>query len=125
MNGYQQENVFETEQPETYWCQLWWYAVGHSNLTIQVNKQSSVFYLHFSGVKYLSLPQLWEDANFKIAPLEACVEIIQAVSQFNVDHFLSIFPPQEFPWKLYTVDHPKTSIKIVALTASKTDTQEG
>lgn len=43
-------------QPEKAWCQIYSYIVGHSTLYIKISNNEIVFYVIFSGVKYIEGP---------------------------------------------------------------------
>lgn len=64
---------------EKYWCQIYHYNLGHSELSIHLVYETENYYLHFSGVRYFCGPMIWQGANFQLASAEQCLELVRRI----------------------------------------------
>lgn len=117
-------NILHLRHPARYRCQLWQYHSRLSRLYLRVfqdQQDAPAFFLLFTDVGYLDCPVTWEGADFRIAPAQDCLAqlleaglIGEAVLQFP-DAYASITDHA----RLYIVDRPRHSIRIIANSASR------
>ena len=62
------ENVFNLDDPSSYYCRVFRYHISHSGLCIQLIREGhDNLYLDFAGVQYFEFPQFWKGANFALS----------------------------------------------------------
>ena len=114
-------NVFSFENPDAIDCTVWQYAVGHSEMRIQLfdNSKGLIYYLDFIMVHYFSGPLKWHGANFKLHSWNDSLPLMKELGQLpDLEK-----APEEIKkmmigsaFKLHTISaiHPKVEIKILS-----------
>ena len=60
------DNILGLEAPSEYYCSVWGYVIGHSQMLVEVHPVSQYdnrFYLLFGDVQYFEGPMKWHNAN--------------------------------------------------------------
>lgn len=120
------DRVFEIASPTLYRCQVYRYFNGLSRLYVGAFKPYQnvpAFYVLFSDVAYFEGPVNWQSVDFYIASAQACIDLLlntgvigPAVLQFP-DAYATITETA----RLYQVDTPNSTIRIIASSATLLD----
>jgi hypothetical protein len=116
-------NIFNIKTPQLYRCHVYRYHSTLSRLYVRAFKgeaQDPAFYLLFSDVGYFEGPMNWQGAQFRLAPTNECLALMQRsgmVAGVSVDMLAALGEIA----RLYVVDTPHTPVKIVAGQAIKLD----
>lgn len=92
-----------------YWCEVFRYTIGHSELTVHVFFEAEEYYLHFSNVKYFAGTFLWQGVNVETASPEQCLELakrLRLTTEIPDELYTEIF-------KLYYIQLEGTQITIL------------
>ena len=112
-------NVFNITKPAGYRCQVFHYHRKLSRLYLSVyqgQRNKPAIYILFSDVAYIEAPMSWLGAEFNIASMQECINLMihvglvgPAIRQFP-DAYASITDYA----RLYTVSSPNSVIRIIA-----------
>ncbi len=84
-------NIFHLDNPDGLKCRVVSFSIGHSILTIGVENDTgeTVAILKFASVEFLSLPVVWEGANFELRDAHEFVLYPRNLSSVKVSVFAS------------------------------------
>lgn len=116
-------NVFNISEPKRYRCQIHHYHSRLSRLYLSVyqgQEKRPAFYLLFSDVGYIEGPVSWNGADFGIASKEDCIDLMLQSGLIGeaVRQFPDAYAPITDSARLYQVNLPKSSVRIIASSAS-------
>jgi hypothetical protein len=106
-------NIFNIENPQTYFCTVWSYLVNHSMLLVRIDKgelDNGIFYLCFELVQYFEGPLRWKGADFCVGASDECIELLHKTGSRGIseDYLLDQF-------SLFVVELPNFEmVKILA-----------
>jgi hypothetical protein len=109
-------NFFSLPNPDDFRCIVMKYAIGHSVLHIQLEDQihrGNILHSVFAPTVYFSGPIRWNGANFQVAPPDECLILLRRIEyldNISDEKLLSDL----YNYKLYTVETPRETIKIIA-----------
>ena len=116
------DNVFLFENPDEMDCVVWQYAVGHSEMGIQIfdNNKGLTYFLDLIMVHYFSGPLKWKSANFQLHPWRESLPLMQELGQIPTIQSI----PEEIRkmivgthFKLYTISATQPKVQITILSA--------
>ena len=100
-----------------YWCELYSYTAGHSEMYVHASLREKSFYLFFPSVIYFEGSTSWKSADFDLRPVNECLSLLRALQRFDElgDNVIRDL------FQLYQVVAPRTSIKVVSSGIEITD----
>jgi hypothetical protein len=114
-------NIFNIKTPQLYRCHVYRYHSTLSRLYVRAFKgaaQDPAFYLLFSDVGYFEGPMNWQGVQFRLAPTNKCLALMQRSAMLegvSVDMLAALGEIA----RLYVLDLPQAQVRIVAGQATK------
>jgi hypothetical protein len=109
------QKLLTIKNPEQYYCTVWNYQVGHSEMFVRVYKtdvkdaENDAFYLIFQVVSYFEGPLNWPSLNLRVGNVEECRKILTQIGL----HFTKEIIETDY-YQLFTFTLPHTEVKIIA-----------
>ena len=111
-------NVLGLQNPDSYFCNLERFFIGHSILCVEVMGDER-FYVIFQALEYFQGPKAWKGLNLVQEPASACKALVSTVHTS-----LSDWTPEQIDcsFKLYSIATPTMPIKILSYQVFRSET---
>jgi hypothetical protein len=106
----QTSSIFSIDKAEQYFCSLFRYSRGHSQLYLSLRSEDNdQLYIFFPSTLYFAGPYIWKGANFREESQEVLSLLLQGTESFDGMSF------KDRHYHLFTIEKPRLSVKIISL----------